>query len=104
MKQQHDVSKLPVWGQDLVHRLERDLADARAKLAAGPEDSTVFARVMSDVETPLGNSQVTFRAGGVTFQVGFDPSDGELYVRCDNGKLAVYPNVTNAVTLKRERY
>jgi hypothetical protein len=102
--EQRDISKLPVWGQNLVSRLERDLADARAKLAAGPEDSTVFAHRTYDVETPLGDAQINFRAGGVAFRVGFDPATGELDIRCDNGKLAVYPNVTNSVTIKRERY
>jgi hypothetical protein len=103
-QQQHDVSRLPVWGQDLVRRLERDLAGAREKLAAGPEDSTVFAQRTAETETPLGDSQIKFRHAGVTFTVGFDPAEGELDVRCDNGKLAVYPNVTNSVTIKRERY
>jgi hypothetical protein len=102
--EQRDISKLPVWGQNLVSRLERDLAAAREKLAAGPENSTVFAHRASDVETPLGDAQILFRAGGVRFRVNFDPATGELDIRCDNGKLAVYPNVTNSVTIKRERY
>ena len=104
MRDQHDVSKLPVWGQNLVLRLERDLADAREKLAVGPADSTVFAQRMAETETPLGDSQIKFRHAGVTFTVGFNPAEEELEVRCDNGRLAVYPNVTNSVTIKRERY
>jgi len=102
--QQHDVSKLPVWGQDLVSRLERDLAAAREALAAGPADSSVFARVTSEVNTPLGDAHILFQANGVTFWVSFEPASGELDVRCDNGRLAVYPRVTNSVTIKRERH
>jgi hypothetical protein len=68
------------------------------------EESTVFARPTYDVEIPLGNPQVLFRAAGVTYCVSFDPATGELMIDAESGRLAVYPNVTNSVTVKQERY
>jgi len=104
MRDQHDVSKLPAWGQTLVRRLEHDLADAREKLAAGPADSTVFACVTSDLEQPLGNVRVQFRNGKARFQVHLDARTGELEVTAWNGRLAVLPQVTNSVILRAERH
>lgn len=46
--------RLPQWAQRELQRLRNDLAYEREKLAAGPEDSTVFVDPYSEVPRPLG--------------------------------------------------
>jgi len=73
-------------------------SDARAA------NSTVFACPTYDTEVPLGNSQIVFRSGHLTYRVAFDPATGALVIDAENGRLAVYPTVTNSITVKQERY
>jgi hypothetical protein len=48
------MDRLPAWAQNKIGRLERDLEAARKTLAAGPEDSNVFAEPYSAARRPLG--------------------------------------------------
>lgn len=70
MKPAHDRSKLPVWAQRELERLERDLEYNRAKLRQGPEDSVAFAEPYSDAPRPLGpDPHIEFHVGGGKVQV-----------------------------------
>ncbi len=102
-----DVTKLPKWAQREIIHLERDLADARAKLSAGPEDSNTFADPYGAAPRPLGNDST------IRFALG-DPDDWgsfiEAYVEGDhvvirggNG-LAVLPEASNVIQVKPVRW
>jgi hypothetical protein len=111
-QQQHDVSRLPVWGQDLVNgkdmeinRLRRDLEDMRRRVAADPEGSDVFADPYGAPPLPLGSGTV------ISFSATGKPTEGfiaelvgeDLIVRTQTSgraRLGVFPGASNEVTLK----
>ncbi len=94
-------AKLPKWAQREITRLECDLAYAKDKLAAGPEDSRVFADPYSDPPRPLGHDT------SIDFVLGEKWGD-KINVRIDgNGikvvggnRLAVIPNASNVVYIE----
>jgi hypothetical protein len=100
-----DVSKLPKWAQAEIGRLERDLADARAKLAAGPEESDTFADVYG-APRPLGKSPVirfTPDPEHPHLYVDAYVDRGSVYVRGSEG-LAIRPWAGNVIKVKPERW
>ena len=102
-----DVTKLPKWAQQEISRLERDLAYARAKLAAGPEDSNTFAEPYGAAPRPLGTGTL------IRFQLG-DPEDwggyidahieGDRLVVHSGHSLSVKPWASNVIHVKPERW
>lgn len=96
-----DVTKLPKWARQEIERLERDLANANAKLSAGPEDSDTFADAYSrQAQRPLGKGTVVeFRFGehwGQKFRARLE--DGRLKVSGGNS-IAVHPRASNVVEI-----
>ena len=103
-----DVSKLPKWAQREIGRLERDLAAAHAKLAAGPEDSNTFAEPYAAAPRPLGTSP------HIRFVLGDGPDDwgavidafiegDHVVIRGGNG-ITVRPWAGNVLHVKPERW
>lgn len=82
------IAKLPVWAQNHVgdlnsriRALESDLRQAETALAAGPDDSEVFAET-NDVTRPLGKAEavaITFGSGVNSYTASLD-RDGALSV------------------------
>lgn len=97
------LDKLPKYAQHEIARLAMDLEDARAKLAAGPEDSDTFADPYASVPRPLGKG-TTIRFGGLgdqSFNVFW--KEGALEVTGNRGSkdaMAVLPCVSNSVILR----
>jgi hypothetical protein len=100
MSTERDMSRLPKWAQDRITLLERNLADARARLAAGPEESDTFADPYMESVRPLG-SGTRVRFGGRGYDGTFDVSwgDGELAIQCNSGgrSMAIMPQASNTV-------
>lgn len=51
-------NRAPVWAQNELNRLARDLADARRRLADGPEDTDTWADPYSSPSRPLGSPRI----------------------------------------------
>jgi hypothetical protein len=49
------IAKLPKWAQHRIALLEQDLEAARSRLAAGPDESRIFADPFDD-NRPLGTA------------------------------------------------
>jgi hypothetical protein len=111
MAQQRDVTRLPVWAQDLINGkdmeidlLRRDLEGLRRQVAADPEGSDVFANPYGTPQ-PLGSGTViSFSAAGKPTE-GFIAELGPdgLVVRTQTGgraRLGVFPGAANEVTLR----
>lgn len=98
------LAKLPKYGSAEIRRLARDLADAKNRLAAGPEDSDTFADPYSSTPRPLGKG-TTVRFGTAEFDGAFTVryADSRLYVnygqRSSETHLAVLSQSSNAVQL-----
>jgi hypothetical protein len=108
---QRDVSKLPIWGQELVRSLEAEvrrlngeLAELRDKAADGPEGSDTFADPYARPK-PLGKGAL------VCFSPGGDPTDGFMAELKDDSltvsvqttlrtKIVVFPDSGNQVSLR----
>lgn len=104
--QEPDVTRLPKWAQRRLEVLEADLADARSRLAAGPEDSDTFADPYRDVPRPLGRGTM-IRFGDVeggAFHVNFE--DGQLRIQFSSLRsrgLVVLPESSNSVRVEGRR-
>lgn len=111
------VNKLPVWAQDLVWKLTREIQEkdkllaARDKeLAADPDGSNTFVvtyGISGQPDRPLGKSPLLgFRlrddARSYEFRVQL-VSDGGLVVDAIGGGLSIEPNVSNSVTVRHKR-
>jgi len=98
------LSRLPKWAQNRIEVLERNLESARAKLAAGPEDSDTFADIHTAAVRPLGRGTLV-RFGGQGYDCTFDVEwqDGVLHVQGNASSSAqdmvIKPQMTNAVQL-----
>lgn len=97
---QHDRTKLPIWAQKELERLERDVDRYKAKLSEGPEDSRAFLNPYSAAPTPLGSDpRVQFKLGkdrfGHDFEVNLTIDGNLLYVYGSGGRLAFLPNASN---------
>jgi hypothetical protein len=102
-----DISRLPVWAQDLLAEKDMKIARLTQNLeAADPGDSTVFANPHSDFPRPLGkDTHVRFANKDVFFDARFDSEEGVLTVTAiartaRTGGLAIYPEVSNSIRLK----
>lgn len=99
-----DLSRLPRWAQNRITALERDLAAARARLAAGPEDSDTFADPYStDAVRPLGQGPLV-RFGGPGFDCTFDVTwqDDGIAIQGNSGwprEMVIRPQASNTVRL-----
>ena len=75
--------RLPKWARTEIERLRRDLADAKERLAAGPENSNTFADPYLD-KKPLGtDTTVEFRlasGGKVRVRIARDRGGTKEYV------------------------
>jgi hypothetical protein len=98
----HDITKLPVWAQHRIAKLERDVEHYQRELRVGPEDSVVFADPYSEAPRPLGDAMVAF-------QLGDDPRDVVRVRRSTNGRLLdvnggdglmVMPRASNSIEIK----
>lgn len=104
--QEPDPSRLPKWAQRRLETLERDLADAQSRLAAGPDDSDTFADPYRDVPRPLGKGTM-IQFGDVeegAFNVSFE--DGQLRIQFASLRsqgLVVLPWSSNSVRLEGAR-
>lgn len=100
---EYDVNTLPKWGQQKIAMLERDLAAAQARLAAGPEDSDTFAGPYNAVPRPLGKG-TRIRFGGMGYDSTFDVNLDEtgLHVTAHTGShaMAIVPNNSNTITVR----
>jgi hypothetical protein len=78
------AEKAPVWAQDVIYALDRQLDEARKQIAAlnaGPEDSNV--RVHDHSSNPD-------RLLGRDTPVSFDLGDGTIVIKHDGNGLHVY--------------
>ena len=111
MRKQHDRTKLPVWAQNEISRLERDVEYYKTRLAAGPEDSDTFANPHDDAPTPLGQGtliQFGVRPGP-RFRVRLQDRRGrvdderpELEISADD-MLEIIPWASNVVRVRVRR-
>lgn len=111
MAQQRDVSKLPVWAQDLVNgkdmeikRLKKERDDLRGQVSGDPEGSDTFANPYG-VPQPLGSGTViSFSPDGRPTE-GFIAELGEegLIVRTQTSiraRLGIFPGASNEVKIR----
>jgi len=107
MRGERDINKLPKWAQQKIERLENDLAYAKERLTAGPENSNTFADPYGDPR-PLGEgTAIEFHLGGaddrhkrirvrITERGWLDINGGDM--------LIVRPNASNSIEVKSERW
>lgn len=99
-------ARLPQYARETIHRLERQLAEARAHLEGlrgqNATEVTYVAEALGE-ERPLpAGSHVTFRPDPAKPHESFDVflQDGSLMVYTER-TLAVYPRASNCVRLAR---
>jgi len=100
------LARLPAWARQRIERLERDLAEAHERLAAGPAGSDTFADPYM-TRRPLGRGtsiEFVARAPGDRvrsyFTVRLD-EDGRLHVMGSDG-FAIEPRSSNLVLIRLE--
>lgn len=103
-----DISKLPVWAQDIIiskdmeiKRLEAELAQASA-LNPDAGSATVIADPYSQRAWAVGDVAIRFTNGDVHFDVSFDKETAVLEVTRTakfSSAIAVLPSVSNTVRL-----
>jgi len=103
MAEDRDLSRLPQWAQSRIEVLERDLASAYAKLAAGPGESDTFADPYGEAVRPLGTGTM-IRFGGPGYDRTVDARwrNGELVVQANAGmtdEFAIKPQASNTIRL-----
>jgi hypothetical protein len=107
---QRDVTRLPVWAQDLINgkdmeigRLRRDLEGLRRQVSADPEGSDTFADPYGTPQ-PLGSGTV------ISFSASGEPTEGFIAELAENGlmvrtqtsmrtRLGVMPGASNEVAI-----
>lgn len=96
-------NRLPVWARDRIHLLEQNLAYARARLAAGPDDSNTFADPYGDPPRPLGTDvQVQWRLYNGVYTVGchVEAAEGDASLEVMTSRLlSVEPVSGNLVRI-----
>jgi hypothetical protein len=99
--EQKDISKLPIWAQNKIGKLERDLASARESLAASNGD--IETKISWCDGWPEVWHFIPDRAA-IVFEtdngkIGVRIKNGELYVMADD-VLVVIPSSANTVTMR----
>jgi hypothetical protein len=93
--------KLPLWARQYIEKVAGDLADAKEKLAAGPDNSNTFVtNYGASPDRPLGTDPtIQFRlADGAIITARIDGNS--VMVRSDGGRsMAIRPKVSNAVSI-----
>lgn len=107
------ATKAPVWAQDIIYRLDRQLAEAKQQmelLSGGPDDSNVRIRDHVYPDRLLGRDvTVDFMLPDGFIQVGHSQHDPEaLEVRAigrgHKHGLAVRPQTGNSIKLLLSEY
>ena len=100
-----DRSKLPVWAQREIERLERDIEHYKGVLSHGPEDSRVFADPFSSAPRPLGpNPLIEFRVGDDSIsdriRVRLEDRNDDTRIYVSGGtRMFIYPLAGNSVEI-----
>jgi hypothetical protein len=98
------ATKAPAWAQDVIYRLDRQLAEARkriAELSEGPADSNVRTSDYSDhPDRLLGrNTRIAFDldGGGTVVVHHGEKAENTLEVYCTSMSMSNhYPHITPA--------
>lgn len=104
------LARLPKYAQQYIELLEGTLADARAKIQEGPEDSTATLEPYHDTNRkPLGRSpHIRFKSdNGSQYDLRHDAEADKIKIS-GNGRhfadtFVVLPDVSNAVILTHHR-
>jgi hypothetical protein len=104
----HDLTKLPKWAQTEIETLRMRVAERDARLAVGPEDSTVFMDPYADVPKPLGDDPtIEFAVGdlyGMRQYIHVSRVRGTEGLRIYASEaLAIRPSASNVVEVYNTR-
>lgn len=99
-----DLSKLPQWAQSEISRLSANETYYKNKLAAGPDDSRVFADPYGDAPRPLGSSIIEFNLDDERVRVAVKDDKGGAYLDVNGSDiLQVAPRASNSVEIRVKR-
>lgn len=115
IKQQRDISRLPVWAHELIAKLTRERDEARDAQKAYLDNQTPSSAWTEEYHGNMEYARRYIQTDAVTFSLGDNKeisvqviqrpgmTSPHLEIRSYLQRLVILPDVSNGITLRTER-